>query len=346
VGDEERAVGAFVEPRTDTERELAALWSKILRVPRVGSSDDFFALGGDSMLAAELVARLRELRDRPDLPLTCLVWAPTLGQLAAELDGPPRKQPESLVVPIQTGDTHPPVFFVHALDGEIVRFPALARRLGADQSFYGVRARGLNGDEPPHENRDAMVRDYVDQVRAVQPRGPYFLGGICLGAPIAMEMAKRLQAAGEGVALLTMIDPRVPARKDRTWIGWQLRLAGRKMRSGDYSRGLLRPARQREVWGPVAAGLRRAVGGDIDPSREAFERRMREIRRQGVVSRYSGDVLLVVTVDYPLREWFWRPLIDGRLEVEEIPFRHTTALRSPAVELVADRLRRAVKDSR
>ena len=199
VGGEERAAVAFVEPRTQTERALAALWSEILRVPQVSARDDFFALGGDSMLAAELVARLRESHGPPDLPLTTLVWAPTLEQLAAELDGHAERRPDGLVVPIQTRGTRPPLFFVHALDGEVVRFPALARRLGADQPLYGVRARGLDGREAPHSSLDEMVSDYVTATRAVQPHGPYFLGGICLGAPIAIEMAKRLQADGEEV---------------------------------------------------------------------------------------------------------------------------------------------------
>ena len=347
VGGEERAAVAFVEPRTQTERALAALWSEILRVPQVSARDDFFALGGDSMLAAELVARLRESHGPPDLPLTTLVWAPTLEQLAAELDGHAERRPDGLVVPIQTRGTRPPLFFVHALDGEVVRFPALARRLGADQPLYGVRARGLDGREAPHSSLDEMVSDYVTATRAVQPHGPYFLGGICLGAPIAIEMAKRLQADGEEVSLLTMIDPRVPARRDRTWLGWQLRLAAGKIRSGDYSWSLVQPSRQREIWGPVAGSLRRALSRDTgELSRETFDRRLRDIRSQCRASEYMGDVLLVVTVDYPLREWFWAPLIDGRLDIAEIPFRHTTALRSPAVDLVADRLRRSLEELR
>jgi acyl-CoA synthetase (AMP-forming)/AMP-acid ligase II/acyl carrier protein len=345
LGETKRPSAASAEPRTELERELAQLWREILDVERVGADDDFFALGGDSILAVELIATLRVRYGRPRLPLTTLVWAPTVTQLAAELAGDEEDAPLSPAVPVRREGSRPPFFFVHGLDGEIVGFGTLAHRLGPDQPFYAIRARGVDGEDKPHESLEEMVSDYVDSVRAVQPHGPYYLGGVCLGASVAVEMAKRLAAAGEEVGLLALVDPRVTVAKGPTYLGWQLRLGGRKVVQGDYGWRLVLPYRQKEVWGAVARELRsRFTSLDRrEPAEREFEERVRAVRRTLVPSTIRGRVNVYVTLDWPLREWFWEPLVEGELVLEEIPYRHMAVLRSPGVDVLARHLGPALR---
>jgi thioesterase domain-containing protein len=196
-----------------------------------------------------------------------------------------------------------------------------------------------------------MVSDYVDAVTAVQPHGPYYLGGVCLGASVAVEMAKRLDAAGEAVGLLALVDPRVTVAKGPAYVGWQLRLGGRKVVQGDYGWRLVLPYRQKEVWGAAVRELRsRFMSLDRRaPAEREFEQRIRAIRRTLVPSRIPGRVNIYVSLDWPLREWFWDPLVEGELVLEEIPCRHTAVLRSPGVDVLARHLGptlRAAQESR
>jgi oxalate---CoA ligase len=345
LGETKGPSAAFAEPRTGLERELTELWRQILGVERVGTEDDFFALGGDSILAVQLIATLRVRYGRPRLPLTTLVWAPTVKQLAAELARDEEKAPRSPVVPVRREGSRPPFFFVHGLDGEIVGFGTLAHRLGPDQPFYAIRARGVDGEDEAHRSLEEMVFDYVDALRAVQPHGPYYLGGVCLGASVAVEMAKRLGAAGEEVGLLALVDPRVTVAKGPTYLGWQLRLGGRKVVQGDYGWRLVLPYRQKEVWGAAARELRsRFTSLDRrEPAEREFEERIRAIRRSLVPSTIRGRVNVYVSIDWPLREWFWDPLVEGELVVEEIPYRHMALLRSPGVGVLAGHLGPALR---
>jgi len=331
----------FAPPRSRIELELAEMVGGVLGVDRVGIADDFFALGGDSLLAAELVARIRSAYGRPHFPLSTLVWAPTVEALAVELEGAPAESARPLIVPLQPEGGGSPLFFVHALDGEIVPYVALARRLDRDRPFLAVRARGTDGDELPHASLLAMVGEYVASVREIQPRGPYILGGVCVGATLALEMAKRLRAADEEVSLVIVVDPRVRAPRSLAWLREQTRLTVRKVRSGEYSWKLARAQHRREFIAAVWSALGRPAAG-ADPSRHAFERAMASIRAECAPSTYNGAVAFYATVDYPLREWFWNPFLQDLAEIDDLPHRHRSILRPPAVDDLAGAIRRAL----
>ena len=333
----------YIPPRSPLEHALAEMIADVLDVERVGVEDDFFALGGESLLAAELVARIRSAFDRPHFPLSTLVWAPTIEKLALELETPSVDRTRPLIVPLQAEGDRTPLFFVHAMDGEIVRYAGLARRLDRDRPFLAIRARGADGDEAVHTSLDAMVADYVDAVRQVQPQGPYVLGGVCMGGTVALEMATRLQRAGEEVALVVLVDPRVRAPRSLAWLRVQAALTARKVGTGDYSWKLVHAERRREVMSAVWRALGRPAHG-TDSSRRAFEASMASIRAECVPSPYEGPVRLFATMDYPLREWFWAPLLADLAGIEELPHRHGSILRHPAVDDLADAIRAALAE--
>jgi amino acid adenylation domain-containing protein len=195
----------FVAPHDSDERQLAELWCEVLRVDRVGVDDDFFDLGGTSLKAVELFSRVRK-RFGIDLPLSTLLEAPTVRKLSSALHsrGPARRFLS--LVPLQTSGTRPPLFFVHGGGGNILDLPRLARELGPEQPFYGLQAVGLDGRHPLPATIEATAAIYLGEVRRIQARGPYHLGGLCLGGVIAYEMAQQLLDAGEEVALLAVLD--------------------------------------------------------------------------------------------------------------------------------------------
>jgi thioesterase domain-containing protein len=144
------------------------------------------------------------------LPLATLFQAPTIEQLASILRQEDWVAPWSSLVAIQPGGTTPPFFCVHAHGGDVLFYRDLAEHLGADQPFYALQAQGLDGLRPRHISIADMATHYINEIRTLQFEGPYFLGGFCLGATIALEMAHQLQAQGQDIALLAVIGTYAP----------------------------------------------------------------------------------------------------------------------------------------
>ncbi len=198
-------------PQTLTEAALLPLWCAALDLPRVGRTAHFYELGGHSLSAISLFTQIELLLGRK-LPVSLLAQHPTLAQLAAALDQAAPAVPASLLVPLQTSGLRPPFFCVHDVGGSIGPFAQLAEALGPDQPFYALRGRGHDDEAPPHTSHEAMAADYLALVRQVQPHGPYYLGGYCLGGVVAFEMGRQLRAAGETVALVAIFEGYAPVR--------------------------------------------------------------------------------------------------------------------------------------
>ena len=203
-------------PTDDLEAALAALFEEILDTRPVGVGDDFFDLGGHSLAAVRLLARVEEELGR-EVSLADLLRGPTVEDLASLIRdrGPDegRGAARSPLVPIQPAGEGRPFFCVHPAGGTASCFLELARALGRDRPFYGLQAAGLDDDDPPLTTVEAMAASYVDAVRQVQPEGPYHLGGWSFGGLVAFEMARMLAASGHEVASLALLDIAAPARE-------------------------------------------------------------------------------------------------------------------------------------
>ncbi len=202
-------------PRSATEQALAEIWASVLGVPRVGIRDDFFALGGHSLLVTQVRSRVRS-RLGVELPLAALFQHTTVEQQCALLGG--QASSSSLLVPLHRGTlgTGAPFFCVHAIGGTVHRFALLARRLGPARSFFGLQAQGLDGSAPPLERVDAMASRYLEEIKRVQPEGPFHLGGWSMGGLVALEMACQLREEGHEVASLVLLDA-FPFTGGRAW---------------------------------------------------------------------------------------------------------------------------------
>jgi amino acid adenylation domain-containing protein len=207
------AAHEFIAPRTETEEKVAAMWAELLKVERIGIHDDFFDLGGHSLMAIKALSRIREEFD-VDLPLATLLQAPTVAQLAALLHKEDFTPSWSLLVPVRTGGSKPPLFLMHAHGGNVLDYHPLVNHLESDQPVYAFQARGLDGNLIKDATLEEMAAAYVAELRSFQPEGPYFLGGFCLGGLLALEAAEQLTAAGQKVALVVMVQSIHPEAMD------------------------------------------------------------------------------------------------------------------------------------
>jgi amino acid adenylation domain-containing protein len=358
-------VAEYQAPRDGLEQQLVNQWQYLLGNPRIGIRDDFFMLGGHSLLAVRLFARI-EKRIGVTLPLAILFERPTIEYLAdairqqksagrhADPAGPARVASE-LLVAIKPEGTLPPLFCVHGAGGHVLNMWSLARDLGAQQPLYGLQARGIDGRARPLDDLPAMAALYVQEVRKAQPHGPYHLGGYCAGGWIALEMARQLEARGETVRLLALIDcyhPNLqpPVRPLRNLAGgirrhglsylWKrgpasirrhLSMVTQRVRvAWHQARGNALPVDLREYW------LTRAT--------------MRAAAHYAPVP-YRGPVLLVRagTVDPTVRpagaDMGWGSVLLAMDEVIDVPGDHATLLEEPQVATIAAALRERLDEA-
>ncbi|HVA07273.1 MAG TPA: alpha/beta fold hydrolase, partial [Acidimicrobiales bacterium] len=199
-------------PAGPLQIQLAAIFSDVLGVPSVYADDDFFHLGGTSLLAVKLFARI-EAKLGTRLPLAVLFEIATVAHVAEHIEG---KQAISfttsaatadseVVVPLRQG-TGPSLFLVHPNTGQVIMYRDLARQLPGDFNVYGIQAVGLDRTRTPSRDVHEMTARYVKEIRSIQREGPYFLGGHCIGGLLALEIASQLELQGAEVGLLMASD--------------------------------------------------------------------------------------------------------------------------------------------
>lgn len=197
-----------VEPANRTERELVNIWSEVLSLKKISVRDDFFDLGGDSILSMRIVAHARKagLEFSPSLLFT----HPTIHQLAQYLTESKSATSWSCLVPIKRSGNKAPLFLVHHGGGGIFGYAELARQLDPDRPIYGLQEPGLENGQKFPDSIEEIARLYVKEIRTIQPQGPYSIGGFCFGGVVAYEMAQNLARLGETVGLLILIDALAP----------------------------------------------------------------------------------------------------------------------------------------
>jgi len=212
-------------PPNQNEKQMIAIWEDVLGIRPVDLYQDYFELGGTSLLAVRLFAQI-EKTFGVALPLSALFGASTVEKLAAALEGGDEKPGWSPLVEIQTGGSRPPFFCIHGGGGNVLIYRDLSRRLGNDQPFYGLQCQGLDGKQPLLTTIEDMAELYAKEIRKAQPHGPYLLGGYCMGGTVALEIAQQLKAQGEEVALLALFDtlnwPKLPPASARNKVRHQV----------------------------------------------------------------------------------------------------------------------------
>ncbi|MCY0935186.1 amino acid adenylation domain-containing protein [Streptomyces sp. H34-S4] len=198
----------FVAPRTYVERRIAELWKTAMKWETVSVQDDFFASGGNSLIAVRLINQINREFSK-SLPLQVLFESPTIEKLARRVGSGDLEQPSRLV-PLQPGGSARPIHCWPGLGGYPMNLRLLAEKMGTDRPFYGVQAHGINAGEVPYPTIREMAAEDVKAIREVQPEGPYTLWGYSFGARVAFETAYQLEQSGERVEQVFLIAPGSP----------------------------------------------------------------------------------------------------------------------------------------
>ncbi|HEY5814693.1 MAG TPA: thioesterase domain-containing protein, partial [Terrimicrobiaceae bacterium] len=225
--------GSFAAPRDALEAELAKIWEEVLDVRPIGVTDNFFELGGHSLLAVRLFAKIERIFEK-SLPLVSLFHGPTVEQLAEVVRSKRSKLSEvtpdeqcaqngssafdSSLMTIQSCGSKRPLFLVPSgIGGEagLVTLAKLVSPWGKERPVYALKPRGLDGRQKCHPSVNAMAADYIRAIRTIQPQGPYFLAGECQGGVVAFEMARQMDAQGQRIGALVLLDTLAPVRRQR-----------------------------------------------------------------------------------------------------------------------------------
>lgn len=344
--------------RPGTEQKLIGIWEDVLGIEGISPTDNFFDLGGHSLLAIRMFARIEtELGSR--LPLATLFEAPTVRALADAVDRHDQGEWSSLVT-IQEGDGGAPLVVAPDVFGDtLMGYRELARRLGSDQRVLALRARGLDGRSAPQTRIEDMAAEYVEEIRRIQPAGPYMIAGHCFGGNVALDMARRLRAEGDEVGLLALIDsmPYGHRKRSRPLVNAGLHIA--TLRGGamnmEYVKTRLNAAYtrfKRQVWWRGGAALYRRTG--LLPRFLRANVAEANLRAAGeyVAGDYPGAVMLFLVgaeddARNAERVAAWRSLARDGVEVHQVvgdEVNHLSIMREPYVRTVANPLRERISE--
>ncbi|TCM49658.1 acyl transferase domain-containing protein [Rhizobium sp. PP-F2F-G48] len=375
----------YVAPRDPVEETIAGYWRELLGVAQIGVDDNFFELGGHSLIAVRLFRMIKK-GFSVDLPISVLFEAPTIARCAdivraqmtpGETDAPASESVDALpaarpqyVVGMHSGpgrnagpgQAAHPLFICAGMFGNVLNLRHLAAILGATRPVYGLQAKGLFGDQAPHECFKEAARDAIAEIRAVQPAGPYLLAGYSGGGLAALEIARQLQAAGETVSHVVMLDTPLPTQpglsvRDKLHMKLQdiRRHKGRFLTTwlGDHAAWKLEQQRKKDAEGQ---GLSAEAFNN-----ERIESAFRRALLRYELNRYDGSVTLLrpkpavhyvlpgrrrlnATRDTILDDNGWTPHID-RLSVIEVPGDHDSMVLEPYVRVLAGRMRAAISEA-
>ena len=335
---ETRSTDRRIAPRDALELQLTYIWEDLLEQRPIGVDEDFFQLGGDSLLAMSLLARIVQ-ETGYTLPAGGIFQAPTIEKLARllRLDSDPDEW--SPLVPIQTEGSKLPFFCIHPGGGNVLCYLQLSRRLGPGRPFYGLQCPGVDGIRPPAATAEEMAEGYVAAIRRVQPHGPYAIGGWSVGGVLAYEMAQRLRASGQEVRLLAIIDSGILYAcailtalfpKGQPGMLDMLRLSSAEQLA-DFRR-LSAPARlipddaderlARQIYSLFASNMRAVLNYRAAPY-------------EGKITLFQAAEAIVKPRFEPSREW---PRLCDDVELHVVPGNHLTVVREPHVGKLAERL--------
>ncbi len=365
----------FVEARDEVERTLVGFWQELLGIDTIGVEDSFFDLGGHSLIAVRLFAKVKKAYS-VEFPISVLFEAPTVARCADLVkarigdgasatktsDGPRTRYTHLVPMHAGEGGPKPPFFLVAGMFGNVLNLRHLAHLVGTDRRFFGLQARGLYGDQAPHETFGEMADAYIAEMRTVQPRGPYFLGGFSGGGITAYEIAQRLKASGEEVALLVFLDTPLPSPPPRLSVRDRAIIQVQQLEQKG-------PAYVSEWavnrWNWEMNKLRTRFE-DAEPDRaadefhdEAIEAAFRRALARYELQPWDGAItlfrpklevafdlgngrLLDHQRDYVFEDNGWSPHV-GHLDVLEVPGNHDSMVLEPNVRVLAAQLRRVIE---
>ena len=337
----------YIAPQTDLEKMLASLWQEFFGIDQIGTHDNFFDLGGTSLIAAQLHSKIQKsLKCKLSLD-TFVRRNPTIEGMARVIEeqqaqgGGLSTSPASSLIPIQTEGSTPPLFLLHGIGGAGFSFLELIRHLDPHQRIYGFESATSDSTSAMLSMEDLATR-YIREIRHIQPEGPYYLLGYSFGGLLAFEMAQQLHAMGQLIGFLGIVDTPAPIRTAKKTALALVAKLGRFLRARDrlsYSRDawskltVVSPQRRALVYArTVAAGQSLPHLPDHASAVNWFA----AMRYRA--SRYPGGVHLFRAMSQEEefdRTLGWEPFAGAGVEVHEVAGTHNSIMQKPNVESLA-----------
>jgi thioesterase domain-containing protein len=345
----------FVAPRTELEERLVAIWEELMDVRPIGVADEFFDLGGNSLLGARLSAEIHKTLGR-DLPLEAISSARTIDRLAELVASAPGHTPRPLVIALKSSGSRPPFFGIPGSMGHPLSLYELARLCDPEQPFFALQYPEDSPVQPYPTRIEDLAARFLPEIRAIQPEGPYRLGGHSFGGVVAFELAQQLAALGQEVSLLVLFDTwgkGYPARRS---------LAGRMMGHLKHLRSLSVGAQRAYLAGKTLGALHRlasslpwvVVERSSRPAAKSSEiDKINQIARRSYQPRpFPGRLVLFQVEQIP--HWIgsrfddpflgWGGLTAGGIEVSTVSGDHLTLLHRTNVEALAQKLNEYLRE--
>ncbi|MCA9167522.1 MAG: AMP-binding protein, partial [Planctomycetales bacterium] len=336
----------YVAPRSPTEVQLVQVWQRLLGVEPIGVADNFFDLGGHSLLAARMQLEIARSLHRT-VPLATLLQSPTVAKLAQAIDREDCVPACQSLAIIQSGAARRPLFCIHVLGRGLKFFRPLVAHLDPSLPVYGLSTQFLVGDVPEHRV-EPLADFYVREIRSIQPEGPYSLVGLSFGGLVALEVARRLEAGGQEVGLLVLLDSAHPDSMKKLslsqrivdtiqlmWNGhWQT--ASAKIRDFCVTHREWLGRRITRCRGRFVALLGRELSDDLVDflHREANRRAARLYRPMP----YSGRITYIKAANKlkscRADELKWSEVARGGMDLHAAPGDHLTMMEEPWVGVV------------
>jgi thioesterase domain-containing protein/aryl carrier-like protein len=320
------AVSPGWEPSTVREEIVCDAFAEVLGLDWIGPDSNFFELGGHSMLALSLVERLHA--QGVEVSVRTVYEAPTVAGLVSRMDLPSMRDALVVLLPIRAHGSKPPFFCVHPAGGLSWRYMPLSRYVPADYPLYGLQARGLDGAEQPSRSVRDMASDYIEQIRSVQRSGPYHLLGWSLGGHVAHEIAVQLQAVGERVAALIIMDA-YPTGKGRNLspLSEERGVAGRSSGNTDSedSGRNLEPIGEPGMIPEEEMTLAAISEAELPVFERILQNNLR-ISRTHEPRLFGGDLLFISAAEGKRERVFstasWKPYVSGEISEFCLPCEH------------------------
>lgn len=348
---------SYASPRNEIEQQLAQIWNSVLRVDNIGIYDNFFDLGGNSVIAVQLFIQIENIFGKK-LPLPTLLQAGTIEQLALVIQNESSDTWSSLIK-IAAGNPaqKPPLFCIHAIGGGALYYRDLVEYLDPQQPVYGLEARGLDGQETPSTSIEDMAAYYIQQIFTIQPPSstPYFLAGSSMGGLIAFEIAHQLQNMGQKIGLVALFDTISP-----TYRQFSLRNQVVNHLKQGYKFTLARiNDRVNQFKSKLEQQVRKAAGKNQTQFPEGTRnfRLEVELANKRALKTYSAQacplqVTLFRAINQPLgASWYfdtqlgWGKLATLGVKTYNVPGNHLTLVEKPQVEMLAANFEFCLKEA-
>jgi len=338
------AKAEFAEPQNEVEAGLKAIWESILGVSPIGTRDDYFELGGHSMMAVRLFSEIKKAFDI-ELPLATLYHAPTIEALAQVLSAGSASGLWASLVPINRTGRKPPLYCVSGIGGGVLVFRDLAVLLGADQPVYGLQPKSDWIQKAAFTSLPEIASHYIEVIQETQPKGPYYLSGYSFGGLVAFEMARQLTAAGMQVEFLGLFDTTAPLRvksklfSRRTYgTAWQRAL---EILSGDHLMEQIKAIVRRRKF-RVQERIARTISLTVPPELGTLKGSQGFAAIEYVAMPYAGSITVFRSQIRPPNElWSYQlgwDRVVSKVEVHDVPGDHLSIYSGENIGTLAKKL--------